>query len=169
MRTPFRILSLDGGGPWALIQARALAALYPNATGRQILKRFDLAVANSGGSIILAGLLKDLRPDEIAYLFLKQCSRDQLFARLSWPIPWLSRRVEVLPRWRARKKLAGLISIMEEGRNGIADLSMRDVPAKCGLESLRLMIVSFDYYGNRGYFFRSYDSALQTGASQLHV
>ncbi len=167
IRKPFRVLSLDGGGPWALIQARALAALYPNETGRQILRRFDLAVANSGGSITLAGLLKDLRPDEIADLFLKQSNRNRLFVSWMWPFPWLSRCFEVLPRWHARKKLPGLISIMDEGPNKVADVSMHDIPAMCGLDNLRLMIVSFDYYGNRGYFFRSYCSKLQTGASQF--
>ena len=52
----FRILSLDGGGPWALLQAMALARLYPGLDGHAILGRFDLAIANSGGSITLAGL-----------------------------------------------------------------------------------------------------------------
>ena len=47
---PFRVLSLDGGGAWALIEVRALMALYgEGATGHQVLKNFDLVDANSGG------------------------------------------------------------------------------------------------------------------------
>jgi len=53
----FRILSLDGGGTWALIEAMALGDLYPGETGHQILSHFDLATANSGGSIVLGGLM----------------------------------------------------------------------------------------------------------------
>jgi hypothetical protein len=34
----YKILSLDGGGSWALIEARALAVLFGGATpGREIL------------------------------------------------------------------------------------------------------------------------------------
>ena len=51
---PFRILSLDGGGSWALIEVKALIALYgAGATGHEVLSHFDLAAANSGGSIVL--------------------------------------------------------------------------------------------------------------------
>lgn len=50
----FRILSLDGGGSWALIQVMALQAIYSeNTTGHNVLKDFDLVAANSGGSITL--------------------------------------------------------------------------------------------------------------------
>src|SRR4051794_26260797 len=42
----FRILSLDGGGSWALIQVRALIELCGEATqGHEVLRQFDLAAA----------------------------------------------------------------------------------------------------------------------------
>jgi uncharacterized protein len=42
----FRILSLDGGGAWALIEVRTLIKLYSETTtGHQILKDFDLVAA----------------------------------------------------------------------------------------------------------------------------
>jgi patatin-like phospholipase/acyl hydrolase len=56
----YRILSLDGGGTWALIQVKALIALYDNepaTSGHDVLRDFDLVAANSGGSIFLGGLL----------------------------------------------------------------------------------------------------------------
>jgi hypothetical protein len=41
----YRILSLDGGGAWALIEVRALIDLYDeNTTRHQVLADFDLAV-----------------------------------------------------------------------------------------------------------------------------
>ena len=53
---PFRVLSLDGGGSWALIEVRTLITLFgENATGHQVLRNFDLVAANSGGSLVLAG------------------------------------------------------------------------------------------------------------------
>ena len=55
----YRILSLDGGGTWALIQIKALMALYgKSASGRSVLQEFDLVAANSGGSIVLGGLVE---------------------------------------------------------------------------------------------------------------
>jgi uncharacterized protein len=50
----YRVLSLDGGGTWALIQTKALIALYNDKTsGQSVLQDFDLVAANSGGSIVL--------------------------------------------------------------------------------------------------------------------
>ena len=62
----YRILSLDGGGSWALIEVKALMQLFdPDMPGRQVLSRFDLVAANSGGSIVLACLIEDhdVEPD----------------------------------------------------------------------------------------------------------
>ena len=50
-----KILSLDGGGAWAMLQAMALGDLFGDRPGWEILAQFDLAVANSGGSIVLGG------------------------------------------------------------------------------------------------------------------
>lgn len=55
----FRILSLDGGGSWALIQVRALTAIFERLlrkgaagiTGHDVLRHFDFAAANSGGTL----------------------------------------------------------------------------------------------------------------------
>jgi len=58
----FKILSLDGGGSWALIQARVLLDIYGDISGHKILKKFDLAIANSGGSLVLACLCNDMSP-----------------------------------------------------------------------------------------------------------
>ncbi len=80
----YRILSLDGGGAWALIQVRTLAALYgEGATGHEVLRNFDLAAANSGGSLVLAGLVEDLPLGEIAQYFLDETKRRSIFSPTS--------------------------------------------------------------------------------------
>jgi patatin-like phospholipase/acyl hydrolase len=66
----YKILSLDGGGTWALIQVKALLDLYGTAvTGRQILQDFDMVAANSGGSIVLGGLIEDYTLTKLLALF----------------------------------------------------------------------------------------------------
>lgn len=75
-RKSFRILSLDGGGTWALIQAKVLMDVYgADWSGHEILKDFDLVAANSGGSIVAAGLIADMTPAEILRLFMVEASR----------------------------------------------------------------------------------------------
>ena len=47
----YRILSLDGGGVWGLIEVKTLIALYsPETNGHDVLKEFDLVAGNSAGS-----------------------------------------------------------------------------------------------------------------------
>src|SRR5882762_10523026 len=65
----FRILSLDGGGSWSLIQIMTLIDLYRSGgallTGHHVLRDFDLVVANSGGSMILGGLRSEEHTSEL--------------------------------------------------------------------------------------------------------
>ena len=61
----FMILSLDGGGSWCVVQARVLQDLYGDITGHTVLKKFDLVIANSGGSVLLGLLCCDLKLSEI--------------------------------------------------------------------------------------------------------
>jgi patatin-like phospholipase/acyl hydrolase len=71
-----RILSLDGGGTWALLQIQALIDLFPQArTGRDVLRQFDYAAANSGGTLVLAGLIEDLPLAALRDLFLDESAR----------------------------------------------------------------------------------------------
>src|SRR5438132_11403996 len=61
MAATYRILSLDGGGTWALLQVMALQRIYEHDTsGHQVLKDFNLVAANGAGSITLAGLMLDM-------------------------------------------------------------------------------------------------------------
>ncbi len=116
----FRILSLDGGGTWALLEVMALRDLYPGESGHQILAHFDLAVANSGGSIVLAGLMLDFSADQIADFFQDQTKRESIFFKK----PWFARliaRTQVFPRYVAARKRVGLAAAF--GPNGETSLN----------------------------------------------
>ena len=65
-----RILSLDGGGTWALIQVEALRRIFgEHATGWDVLRSLDLVVANSGASIVAGCLVADLLLVHLGRLF----------------------------------------------------------------------------------------------------
>lgn len=78
----YRILSLDGGGTWSLIQVKALMALYGESTsGHTVLKDFDLVAGNSGGSLVLGGLVEDLKLDKLFSYFADKKNERQSFHR----------------------------------------------------------------------------------------
>lgn len=150
----FRILSLDGGGVWALLQAMALEALYPGRSGHEILGDFDLSVANSGGAITLAGLMADHTPARILGLFDHPQSRESIFVRRSWMerlgSGWQG------AKYSTRAKLAGLSSLLAPLGGG----PMSGLPG-------RAMIVGFDYDRRRAEFFRTFSTVNGTPASAV--
>ncbi|HXP51736.1 MAG TPA: patatin-like phospholipase family protein, partial [Bacteroidia bacterium] len=78
----YRILSLDGGGSWALIQAKALFNIYKKqygdgVTGHQVLSNFDYAGANSGGAIVLAALIQNWPLQQLIDFFNTQSKREE--------------------------------------------------------------------------------------------
>jgi hypothetical protein len=154
----FRILSLDGGGTWALLQAMALEDLYPGCSGHDILRRFDLAVANSGGSIVLAGLVLDMTPTLIRSFFEDRAKRLSIFSKKCWFEQILSRRVPIFPRYVAAKKRIGLAKQMGE----LGHLSLAAWPNRAGWpigprgEPVRILIPAFDYDRLREAMLRSY-------------
>lgn len=96
-----KILSLDGGGTWALLEASALGAVYGGATpGHVILSQFDLVAANSGGSIVLGGLMANQTPNQIAQLFIDPAKRGLMFVSNFG-----------IAHWQTSKKLQGLQAI----------------------------------------------------------
>ena len=87
---PVKILSLDGGGTWAILQAMALQDIYSGIekikTCGDILDQFDIIVANSGGSLILAALIenKDKDISTVINLFDSKENRGKLFSSLKF-------------------------------------------------------------------------------------
>jgi len=77
----YNILSLDGGGSWAIIQLLTLKDRYGNVSGHEILKKFDLVIANSGGSIVLAALAENWTLEKALTLFNDKTIRESIFSK----------------------------------------------------------------------------------------
>jgi len=160
MATRYRILSLDGGGTWALIQARALRQIYGDLRGRDVLAQFDLVAANSGGAIVAAALACDFTLSEIDALFglefspkpfdyirevmgLSAVDEKKLLPLLSSepaapPEPWLGKHPRirylghacVLVEWNGVTILTDPWVGVMPLNGGMERLTYRDLPAK---------------------------------------
>ena len=153
---PCRILSLDGGGAWALIEVRALIALYgQNAGGHDILRRFDLVAANSGGSLVLAGLAEDKTLGDILALFNVEANRRALFSpTTNFGDDALRRLTGLGPKYSASAKLPALERLLPQTGNKPLRQVAAGIMGPAGGE-VHLLIVGFDYDRNAACFFRS--------------
>jgi hypothetical protein len=156
----YRILALDGGGRWSLITVMALQKIYgPQTRGHDILKQFDLVAANSGGSIILAGLAENLPLDVLFNNFCDETLSRLVFARESFSLTrlahWITRRLfHIGPKYDTEKKLAGLKTLMPK----IGAMKFIDLPgyvAQSTGVTTHFLVAAFDYDWQRAKFFRS--------------
>jgi predicted acylesterase/phospholipase RssA len=147
-----RILSLDGGGTWALVQARTLVDLLPMAkTGHDVLRRFDLVVANSGGSLVAGGLAANLPLANIVALFESKSAREEVFrARCLQSL----RHALPVPRYSTAGAGEGVgKQLGQSGNVKLVDweaLRQRQQPPLA-----HLLFVGFDYDMTRAAFFRT--------------
>jgi uncharacterized protein len=159
----YRILSLDGGGTWALLQVMALQRLYgANARGHDVLKTFNLVAANSGGSVTLGGLATNRSLDDLLQnFFLNGKQRALLFPRLRFSL----RRPAVLnyvfrrllgigEKYSTRRKYIALSNLLGAE---YANCRLADLPGRvCGTDgTLEFLIATFDYDHRRARFLRS--------------
>lgn len=159
-----RILSLDGGGSWAILQIQALRDMFPQAvTGHDVLRQFDFAAANSGGTIVLAGLIENLPLADIEAFFLDEAARKEVFVRLPW---WkrITRLIGLGPRYDAASKIAGLASRMpSHGHTPIIQLGAV-VSAGTG-RPFEFLMMTFDYDRRRAVFQRSDAGSLASSST----
>ncbi|KQS35759.1 patatin-like phospholipase family protein [Pedobacter sp. Leaf194] len=165
----YKILSLDGGGSWAVIQARVLLDIYGDLNGHELLKKFDLAIANSGGSLVLATLCNNMKLSEIISVFEDEAKRKQVFSKLSFweKLRWrnIASLTNVLgPKYSMERKMSGLQnvlkpynSLMTQGKTTkpTLEIALNELPKIIGKPELQLIIVGFDYFRQRATFFRS--------------
>jgi hypothetical protein len=151
-----RVLSLDGGGSWALIQVRALIDLYGwTATGHTVLQDFDLVVANSGGSIVAGALAAGWPLSDALTLFLSQAKRQSIFSPASWLDRVENSLLGIGPKYSTAGKLLGLNAVF----GGFAATPMSAIPAAVaaspGGHPVDFIITAFDYDLRRAVLFRS--------------
>lgn len=151
-----RILSLDGGGSWALIQVRALIDLYGwNATAYTVLQDFDLVVANSGGSIVAGALAAGWPLSETLNFFLSQSKRESVFKVANWLDRVENSLLGIGAKYSTSDKLAGLNKVY----GAFASTPMSAIPAAVAASPtghpVDLIITAFDYDLRRAVLFRS--------------
>lgn len=153
----YRILSLDGGGTWALIQLKALITLYDvNTPGQTVLKDFDLVAANSGGSIVLGGLVEDLTLGELLTFFENQIKRQSVFSPTqSFGDRALHDLTGLGPKYSAANKLPALENVLPARGTTPLDRVVAGIRRPGSNDDVHLLIVGFDYDRNHATFFRS--------------
>jgi len=170
----FRILSLDGGGSWALIQVRALTRIFEDLldkgaadiTGHEVLKHFDFAAANSGGTLTLAGLIHDWPLSKLLELFKEEEKRRKIFAPAAWYLRLLRAILDIGPVYSTTKKRAGLDEIMDKnGRRDLADLP-QIVGPNYQNRSVNFLFCAQNYDTQRGAFMRSDDNSVAASSAR---
>jgi hypothetical protein len=139
-----------------LIEAKALIEIYgATATGHQVLADFDLVAANSGGSLVVGGLMEDLALNELLQYFQDEAKRHAIFSPTkSWGDRALHALTGIGPKYSADAKLPALERLLP--KTGAVPLPTAAAAIKGHLGApLHAMIVGFDYDRNRAKFFRS--------------
>ena len=148
----YRILSLDGGGTWALLQVMALQKIYEDDTeGHHVLKDFNLVAANGAGSVVLAGLMLNMRLNRIlSDWFLNEELRRQVFAPSKFMHRWFGRGA----KYSTKSKRAALKSMLGTmAKRKLATVFDGERPTT-GLMP-QILICAYDCDRNRAEFFRS--------------
>lgn len=153
----YRVLALDGGGTWALIQVKALMQLYsPNTTGHAVLQDFDLVAANSGGSIVLGALLENLPLNRILQLFEDEATRRTIFSKTDHVIDRVLHDLTGFgPKYSAANKLPALERVLSSAGGTSLPKVVSGIRRPGAQTDLSILIVAFDYDRNRARFFRS--------------
>ena len=160
----YRILSLDGGGSWAIIQVKCLRRLFaetfdnPDRTGHEVLSKFDLVAANSGGSLVAAAMAENLRLSQIEKIFDDETLRSKVFSKLGfWEKSILSSAARIFKigaKYATKRKHKALKEILP----GISSIDLKDVPSHVAINGeikTQFLIIGYDYYRNRAEMFRT--------------
>jgi uncharacterized protein len=153
----YRILALDGGGTWSVIQVKALIKLYDaNTTGQTVLRDFDLVAASSGGSVVLGGLVEDLTLAALLDLFEDQTKLRSIFPPTHSLFDKLLQFLAGFgPKYSAKDKLTGLQNVFPERSILALTTVVNGIRRPGSGEDLHLLITGFDYDRLRAAFFRS--------------
>ena len=154
----YNILSLDGGGSWAIIQLLTLKDRYGNIGGHELLRNFDLVIANSGGSIVLAALAENWTIDKALSLFQDKAIKDSIFSENSYkdrffPVDYFRLLgIPLGPKYSSKRKKESFETLFEE----VNKRQMSELPKFIKKESLKLVVCTYDALNNRAKFFKSF-------------
>lgn len=155
----YSILSLDGGGSWALIQVKILQKRYgEQAKGHDVLNNYDMVIANSGGSMVLAAMCVNMPLDKILDLFLDEKILQSIFVRNF--ISRINPLRQYFPRFKTIEKLNGLRKQLGD----VANKPLNDFPEYIGKPKLQIIITGFDYDRERAVYFRSNSKSRMDGS-----
>ncbi|WP_298157188.1 patatin-like phospholipase family protein [Flavobacterium sp.] len=164
----YKILSLDGGGSWSLIQLLTLQDRYPGKRGHEILQDFDMVIANSGGSIVLAALVEDWTIDKALELFHKRETREKIFSRNSYrerffPTDILGLFTSFGPKYSAKRKGEAFRELFKQSDKR----QMTELPEFVGNNNLKIIVATYDALNNRAKFFKSFGSGAHYDSVRL--
>ncbi len=150
----YKILSLDGGGSWAILQAMALQEIYKGKSCKEILAEFDLVAANSGGSLILACMMEFDDMQKIIELFFIEKKRNKIFSKIHLFEGEIENKIgQILgigPKYNTKRKLEGIEkSLPKYGKELFTGIS-----EKLGLKT-QFLVTAFDYDFQKAIFFSS--------------
>ena len=165
----YKILSLDGGGSWAILQVLTLKEIFQRkipgkeVRGHEVLRHFDLVIANSGGSLVLAALACNWTFNEILGLFENEEVRNKIFHKLTfWDRYFPANFMRLLgvktvgTRYSTTNKGKALKEILKiNNEDNLHDISLSDLPGIIGKESLEIVVPTFDIVTKRAKLFRS--------------
>jgi uncharacterized protein len=154
---PFRILSLDGGGVWAVIQVKALIKLYGGETsGHQVLQDFDLVAGTSGGSIVLGGLVENVTLNELMNYFAAEANRKAIFSPTKILIDQaITEVLHTGPKYSSAGKFAAFRQLMPKTGDIRLPAATAGIRREPDGKDVHLLITAFDYDRNCASFFRS--------------
>ena len=171
-----RILSLDGGGSLAGMLAVALGRVFGAQTpGREILRGFDIAAGNSGGSIVLTALCCNYTPRDIASFYADPATVRRMFSpRWSAVFKRIPPLRILFPPYSAAGKFAALNDLFDRNRQpgepAPSTIRLTEWPKYLQCD-VNLLVTAYDYDRERATFFRSngesraMSSALHAGAT----
>ncbi|MCB0375065.1 MAG: patatin-like phospholipase family protein, partial [Sinomicrobium sp.] len=141
-----------------ILQLLTLRDRYGNVNGHEVLRKFDLVIANSGGSIVLAALAENWTLEQALSLFRDRETRERIFSKNSFrdrffPVDYLRLfGISIGPKYSSKRKMEALAGLFKK----VHKRQMAELPAFIGKESLKLVVCTYDALNNNAKFFRSY-------------
>lgn len=143
-----------------MIQACVLKDIYENIRGHELLENFDMAIANSGGSLVIACLCNNMTLDETIAVFEDESNRKKAFSELTLRekftlrnfLSFFRKKLGIGPDYKTIRKLEGLKVVLkkyderhreDETLTSIVDMHLNELPYLMGKRELELIIVGF--------------------------